>query len=188
MFVKGDKELLKVGKDINSKEVIQQLENEEYETFDDYLEIVLEFAYMVLFAEAFPLAPLFILIVNNIELRSDIFKLTTVFKRPEYFRKRNIGSWHLIIQIISTLSVFTNLLFTMTYSEESMFGYTKASFGASQTLKFFVLEHLVFIVIILLRVCISSTSSWVKLFLERREYQAKANKWIKLLDVSSAKK
>lgn len=169
------------GKEVNKKEIFEQIEMENYDTFDDYLEIVLEFGYLTLFAECFPLAPVFVLIVNSIELRSDIFKLATVYKRPNYIRKRNIGIWNLIIQVISTLSVFTNLLFTITYSEETLLKsyISKADegLGKNQLLNFFVLEHLVLLVIIAIRLGISTSEGWVKLFLARRDYKSKANKW-----------
>ena len=54
----------------------------EYEGFDDYLEIVINFAYITLFASAFPLAPALILLFHFIESLSDRFKVLTIYKRP----------------------------------------------------------------------------------------------------------
>jgi hypothetical protein len=167
---------MKLGTEIKLKDVLDQKNNTEYETFDDYLEIVLEFGFLVLFAECFPLAPIFILIVNNIELRSDIFKLSTVFRRPNIMLKRNIGSWHLIFKILATISVFTNMLFTFTFSDNSFQSYIGDDMGASQLLKFFFLEHCVFIVILLLKVCINDVPYWVSIFLKRREYKKISDK------------
>jgi anoctamin-10 len=158
------------------KDVLEQLNNQEYDSFDDYLEIVLEFGYLVLFAECFPLAPLMILITNTIELRSDIFKISTVFRRPSYIRKRNIGIWQLILKILSVISVFTNLLFTITFSDNSYKSYYGHKLNAGQLLNFFLLEHFVFIVVVLIRVFISSEAKWVKLFLQRREFKLRNNR------------
>jgi anoctamin-10 len=158
---------------IEKADVMEQVNYEAYDTFDDYLEIVLEFGFLVLFAECFPLAPIIILIVNNIEIRSDLFKLSTVFRRPDYIRKRNIGSWHLIFKILSVLSVFTNMLFTFTYSDGSFKNYIGDNMGAGQLLKFFFLEHFVIISIVVLKLCISTQSYWVSLFMARREYKQK---------------
>jgi hypothetical protein len=168
---------MKLGTDIKLKDVLEQKKSAEYEIFDDYLEIVLEFGFLVLFAECFPLAPIFILIVNNIEIRSDIFKLSTVFRRPMIVRKRNIGSWHLIFKILATMSVFTNMLFTFTFSDKSLHSYMgHDGMGASQLLQFFLLEHAVFLIILFIRVLIKDVPEWVDIFLKRREYKKIADK------------
>lgn len=168
---------MKFGTEIQLKDVLEQKNSAEYEIFDDYLEIVLEFGFLVLFAECFPLAPIFILIVNNIEIRSDIFKLSTVFRRPLIIRKRNIGSWHLIFKILATMSVFTNMLFTFTFSDNSLHTYmVYDGMLDGQLLKFFLLEHAVFLIILFIRVLISSVPEWVDIFLKRREYKKIADK------------
>jgi len=40
-----------------------------YEEFDDYLEIIINFGYITLFASAFPLAPFYTLIFHYIEIK-----------------------------------------------------------------------------------------------------------------------
>jgi anoctamin-10 len=188
IFIGGNKDLMISSKPASAGEINEQLSREEYDTFDDYLEIVLEFGYLTLFAECFPGAPIFILIVNSIELRSDIFKLGTVFKRPEVVRKRNIGSWNLLIQVIAMLSVFTNLLFTITHSEDVKGYVNNQGLSSSQTLTFFLLEHIVLIVIIFIRLGLSGTTKWVKLFLARRESKSKTGIWRRLVSTTEKKK
>ena len=186
--MKGNKDLMRVGSNITVKDVLEQAESGEYDLFNEYLEIVLEFGYLVLFAECFPLAPLFVVVINNLELRSDIFKLSTIIRRPQCARKRNIGSWHLIFKFLAILSIFTNILITITYSEDTMLkSYVNQGLGASQLLKFFVLEHLVFFVIILIRLLIKSQTYWVTLFLQRRDHNMKTFKWTKLINISKLK-
>ena len=53
-------------------QAITEHEAEEYDTFDDYLEMVQQFAYITLFSHAFPLAPLISIVHNLIEQRSDL--------------------------------------------------------------------------------------------------------------------
>ena len=53
-------------------QAVTEHEAEEYDTFDDYLEMVLQFAYITLFSHAFPLAPLISIVHNLIEQRSDL--------------------------------------------------------------------------------------------------------------------
>eukprot|EP01052_Picozoa_sp_SAG31_P039593 SAG31_NODE_5519_length_2482_cov_2.359211_2_plen_220_part_00 len=51
-------------------------------TFDDFNDRVIQFGYIVLFAPAFPLAPLFAFINNVIEIRMSGFKLCHGYQRP----------------------------------------------------------------------------------------------------------
>jgi hypothetical protein len=176
------------GKEVKIKEVLEQVDSIPYEAFDDYLELVLEFGYLTLFAECFPLASVFIIIVNTIEYRSDIFKLTTLYKRPHFQRKRNIGSWHFIIQFLSTLAIFTNLALTVSPTRDSLLkGYISDGLQFSRILMFFLMEHFVFILIILIRILYKSQCDWVTLFLQRRENGSRRGIWRKLFSKSSIK-
>ena len=62
-------------------------------TFEDYLEMFIQFGYVILFSSAYPLAGLCALINNIIEIRGDAFKLCHVHQRPFGQRVNNIGSW-----------------------------------------------------------------------------------------------
>jgi anoctamin-8 len=52
----------------------------------------MQFGLMVFFLPAFPLAALFSLINNVIEIRSDAFKMCLLFQRPFGQRVANIGN------------------------------------------------------------------------------------------------
>lgn len=62
-------------------------------TFDDYLELFLQFGYVFLFSAVFPLAAVFALLNNVIEVRSDAFKLSRVCQRPFGQAVADIGTW-----------------------------------------------------------------------------------------------
>ncbi len=53
---------------------------------------IMQFGLMVFFLPAFPLAALFSLINNIIEIRSDAFKMCLLFQRPFGQRVANIGN------------------------------------------------------------------------------------------------
>jgi hypothetical protein len=165
----GDRDYMIYKGDLKKSNLLSQLDLEDVEMFDEYLEIILEYGYMSLFAESFPLAPVIVLIYNSIEIRSDLVKLATVMKRPSFVRKRNIGTWYYIMQFISCLSVFTNLFYTfyITYDDKD------GQYGVTQLLDFFVLEHAVLLIFIIFRLAFSNKEKWVKLFLDRREYRLK---------------
>jgi hypothetical protein len=155
-------------KELKKADIVSQSDLEDVEMFDEYLEVILEFGYMTLFAESFPLAPIIVLIFNNIEIRSDLVKLATVKKRPDFIRKRNIGTWYYVMQFLSLLAVFTNLFYTFYITTDS-----KTEVGVTQLLDFFVLEHVVLIIFVIVRFVFKNREEWVRIFLERREYRMK---------------
>ena len=116
-IVRKDKE------DMDSKinpRVAKDYDKSEYEQFDDYLEMIIQFGYVTLFAGAFPLAAPLSLICNVLELYSDTFKLTAISQRPLVHRAETIGVWSLLIKGIVLLSVFTNLYIFCFTSEQLM--------------------------------------------------------------------
>lgn len=64
---------------------------------------------MTLFSAAFPLAPVFALMNNIIEIRLDAYKLIATFRRPLAQTAQDIGAWLEILKVISYLSVITNV-------------------------------------------------------------------------------
>lgn len=76
--------------------------------FPEYLEMVLQYGFVTIFVAAFPLAPLFALLNNVLEMRLDAKILITHHKRPVSQRVRDIGVWYRILDCIGKLSVITN--------------------------------------------------------------------------------
>ena len=74
----------------------------------DYNEIVLLYGYVVLFAAAFPLAPLIAYMMNATEVHVDAYKLT-VYGRPKPQFAADIGMWAYFLGVMSTASVITNM-------------------------------------------------------------------------------
>ncbi|XP_028967415.1 anoctamin-4 [Galendromus occidentalis] len=79
--------------------------------FEEYLEMALQFGFCTLFVAAFPLAPLFALLNNIIEIRIDAYKYVVQQRRPRPQTARNIGVWHKIIEGISLCAVVFNAFF-----------------------------------------------------------------------------
>jgi hypothetical protein len=80
------------------------------EAFDDYMEIVIQFGYVTLFASAYPLASLVALMANWVEIRSDCIKLAKVCRRPRSFRADGIGMWNSLLSSVVWMSALTNCL------------------------------------------------------------------------------
>ena len=63
------------------------------ETFDDYLEMFIQFGYVFLFSAVYPLAAFWAIVNNVLEIRADAFKLCKVFQKPSPKRVKDIGAW-----------------------------------------------------------------------------------------------
>lgn len=70
---------------------------------------MLQYGFVTIFVAAFPLAPLFALLNNVLEMRLDAQKLLTFYRRPVSQRVRDIGVWYRILDSIGKLSVITNV-------------------------------------------------------------------------------
>lgn len=100
--------------------LVEEIQQPEYEQFDDYLEMVIQFGYVTLFASAFPLAGILSLVSNLIEVRNDLFKLTYVQRRPRCVRTDNIEPWITILQGLVWLSIMTNVYIFAFTTEQMM--------------------------------------------------------------------
>lgn len=128
----------------------------EYDSFDDFLEMVMQFGYVTLFSSAFPLGGAVALLGNMIEVRSDVFKFSYVLRRPVPRRAHQIGSWSLILQTFSVLSIVTNsLLFGFTSKQMQLFfpdlfeadGTMQLGDGRFVVAVVFILEHSLLILV-----------------------------------------
>lgn len=70
---------------------------------------VLQFGFITIFVAAFPLAPLFALLNNWVEIRLDAHKFVCEYRRPVAERAQNIGVWFNILEALSHLSVIANV-------------------------------------------------------------------------------
>nr|KAG5698674.1 hypothetical protein BaRGS_022562 [Batillaria attramentaria] len=76
--------------------------------FQEYLEMVLQFGFITIFVAAFPLAPLFALLNNWVEIRLDAHKFVCETRRPVAERAQDIGVWFIILDALAQLAVISN--------------------------------------------------------------------------------
>lgn len=101
---------------------LDDLKRDEYEGFDDYLEMILQFGYVTLFASAYPFAALVAMIANVVEIKSDLLKLSDVCLRPRPARTDDIGTWKIFLSSIIWLSALTNcLIFAFTSKQMTQY-------------------------------------------------------------------
>ncbi|EDO38807.1 predicted protein [Nematostella vectensis] len=142
----------------------------EYEdTFEDYLEMFIQFGYVVLFSSAFPLAALCALANNVIEIRSDAFKLCTNLRRPFGERVENIGTWQDAMEVMGVVAVMVNLaLLGMGGSVQRMFpGMTVTE----RIILIVVLEHLVLGIKFAVAYAIPDIPEWVENEIAKVEFK-----------------
>lgn len=92
--------------------------------FNEYLEMMVQFGFVSLFVAAFPLAPLFALLNNIIELRSDANKFVTQFRRNSPTRAPNIGIWYDVLHGISRFAILVNaflIAFTSSFIQRQLY-------------------------------------------------------------------
>ncbi|GBN09657.1 Anoctamin-1 [Araneus ventricosus] len=82
-----------------------------------YFSPVIQFGFVTLFVAAFPLAPLFALLNNIVEIRLDAYKYVTQLRRPLSARVPNIGAWQAILKGLSVFAVISNA-FMIAYTSD----------------------------------------------------------------------
>ncbi|XP_066088737.1 anoctamin-7 isoform X2 [Saccopteryx bilineata] len=97
--------------------------------FDEYLEMVLQFGFVTIFVAACPLAPLFALLNNWVEIRLDARKFVCERRRPVAERAQDVGIWFPILAGIAHLAVISNALllaFSSDFLPRAFYRWTRA--------------------------------------------------------------
>ncbi|XP_059559842.1 anoctamin-7 isoform X1 [Myotis daubentonii] len=97
--------------------------------FDEYLEMVLQFGFVTIFVAACPLAPLFALLNNWVEIRLDARKFVCERRRPVAERAQDVGIWFSILAGITHLAVISNALllaFSSDFLPRTYYRWTRA--------------------------------------------------------------
>jgi hypothetical protein len=112
---------------VEDEEIQAQIENnadkEMYDTFDDYAELVVQLGFLSLFVVCFPLAPLFVVFSNILEVKVDLYKLTDMCQHPIPKGAQDIGSWQYFIMLTMYAAVVTNAAL-FAFTTDTMHGYT----------------------------------------------------------------
>ncbi|PWA14677.1 hypothetical protein CCH79_00014307 [Gambusia affinis] len=111
----------------------------------EYMEMIIQFGFVSLFVASFPLAPLFALLNNVIEIRLDARKFVTELRRPVTARAKDIGIWYNILSGMGKLSVIINafvISFTSDFVPRLVYQYMYSQTGTmhgfiDHTLSFF---------------------------------------------------
>ncbi|KAK2832346.1 hypothetical protein Q7C36_015808 [Tachysurus vachellii] len=98
----------------------------------EYMEMIIQFGFVSLFVASFPLAPLFALLNNIIEIRLDAKKFVTELRRPDAVRAQDIGIWYNILNGLGKFSVLINafvIAFTSDFIPRLVYQYMYSANG-----------------------------------------------------------
>ncbi|XP_021955512.1 anoctamin-10 isoform X1 [Folsomia candida] len=147
-------------------------EQDPYEgTFDDYLEMFIQFGYVFLFSSVYPLAASWAIFNNVLEIRADAFKLCKVFQRPIAKRTKDIGAWQIAFEVMGAVAIMTNCGLLCLSPELRALSPTLRP--AEWLLLFVVIEHCLLALTLALRQLIPDVPYQVKMAMARLEYQSR---------------
>ncbi len=94
-----------------SQAEIESLQPKWTDLYEDYLELVIQFGYIIFLSTLFPLAAFFCLLSNVLEIRTDAFKLCMIYQRPFSERVKDIGHWQKIMEYMVIAAIIVNCIF-----------------------------------------------------------------------------
>uniref|UniRef100_A0A9J7XI45 Anoctamin n=1 Tax=Cyprinus carpio carpio TaxID=630221 RepID=A0A9J7XI45_CYPCA len=115
----------------------------------EYMEMIIQFGFVTLFVASFPLAPLFALLNNIIEIRLDAKKFVAELRRPDAARGKDIGIWYNILRGVTKVAVIVNafvISFTSDFVPRLVYQYMYSPDGSmhgfvNHTLSYFNVSH-----------------------------------------------
>uniref|UniRef100_A0A1I8JFF5 Anoctamin n=1 Tax=Macrostomum lignano TaxID=282301 RepID=A0A1I8JFF5_9PLAT len=140
--------------------------------YEDYLEMFIQYGYMCMFSCALPLAGVFCLINNVMEIRSDAFKLCTGFRRPFGTKVSDIGVWQMALEGISCVAVTVNVALLGVSGAVSRWF---PSLSPAQVVLLLVLfEHIVLVLKYIIAKAIPDVPHWIEEEIAITEHKKRA--------------
>jgi len=94
----------------------------------EYFGVLRDHGYAIMFGWCWGLAPLCALLANCLQLRFDMWKICTSYRRPIYSDSDGIGAWETVLRVYSIL--FTAVIFSMLAMYELVISYDDGEGGA----------------------------------------------------------
>ena len=139
--------------------------------------MVLQYGFVVLFVSACPLVPLLALANNILEVHVDAYKLVHIFRRPWPYAAMNIGQWAVFMDLLSSISVVTNIGIVIKTSNTF-----DALSDSSRWLLFIVAEHGLLAIKYIVSELIDDVPRWVDQLHRRHHWIATKLKGMKGAD------
>ncbi|KAJ3328165.1 hypothetical protein HDU76_010474 [Blyttiomyces sp. JEL0837] len=144
---------------------------------EDYLQKAIQYGYVTMFVTAFPLAPVFALLNNVVEVKTDSYKMLKVLRRPTPFIAEDIGLWQDVLQACSLIAVTTNGFLVAFTSNNFFVNYVQSHDPASWTtirLSFLIGWHaVVYLIGYAFMLAVPDQAEIVRVAMERADYLEK---------------
>jgi len=131
-------------------------------TFYNYVQLAIQFGYVVLFAPAFPLAPVLALISNMVSTSADGVLLLDQIQKPIYRGAADIGPWFSVFNFLCIVAVLTNSLIIGFTSVQLDVWLNDPSTG-TKWLVIIITEHCVLGILWLIAEFIPDVPGWVRI-------------------------
>lgn len=141
-------------------------------TYDDYLELFIQFGYVILFSPVYPVAAFWAILNNVLEIRADAFKLCKVLQRPMNKRVKDIGAWQKAFEMLGVLSIMTNCALLCLSPQLRAIQPPQWTL-IEWVLLFVVLEHSLLLLRYLINIAIGDKPEWVRKALAKKNYESK---------------
>ncbi|CAF2667701.1 unnamed protein product [Rotaria sp. Silwood2] len=136
--------------------------------YEDYLELVIQFGYIIFLSTLFPLAAFFSLLSNIVEIRADAFKLCMICQRPFSQRVKDIGHWQKIMEHMVIAAIIVNCIFC---SIRGVFRRMLPDLPfAAEIFLLVCIEHFLIIICKIIRSSIENIPYWVRVEKAKMEY------------------
>jgi hypothetical protein len=136
--------------------------------------VAVQFGFLLLFSCAFPIAPLFALVNNLIEVRADAKRMLTSHHRPVTLRAKDIGLWQKIIEFVVHLSIIVNgtiIAFGSDWFNKNILdGLSPDQKLVYRLLSIIAFEHVIILVWWLIIYIIPPECNEIKVIQQREEY------------------
>jgi len=133
----------------------------------EYLEIMIQYGYLLMFNVAVPILPLFGVLNNILEIRIDAFKFCNLVQRPFPHVVESIGLWEPIIRSMSRVGILSNL---------GVLIFTSGIVGGDFVQKlayFIVIEHGLLLIEGLFQKSINKEPKYIQELKQKHEYEIK---------------
>ena len=138
-------------------------------TYEDFMELWLQFGHVFLFSSVYPLAAMFALINNVLELKLDSYKLCKLMRKPTPRGVRDIGAFYLAFSVTSLISVMTNL--ALLAMDKDVQAFAPESSSRDWVLLFVAFEHVFLLIRIIIAKAIPDVSGKIKLAMDINEHK-----------------
>ncbi|XP_016949287.1 anoctamin-10 [Drosophila biarmipes] len=143
--------------------------DEYHSTYEDYLQVCIQFGFVVLFAAVAPFAAIGALLNNVFAVHIDMWKLCNIFKRPFARRAKNIGAWQLAFELLSVMSLLSNC--GLLFLQPNVKDFFSHWLPSVPDLSFVIFEHLLLGLKFLIHKVIHERPRWVRIGLLKADYE-----------------